>query len=191
MLEKKLGELNRDVLRRIFLYIAYKVEGQGYDPEDPAGETIYGITKKWYPEFYEKLKTALENNNKKELETAIFNSYSEIYKKSLSEYLPYPLNVTHFDFYFNAGDHSFEALQKLLKHFGRYLGKIDGIFGKHSKKALDIFLKEDYDFNNKFFYYSLYNYFRRNFYLDNPEKRYIIGWINRVQKIDKLCLTEL
>jgi lysozyme family protein len=178
-------------LKRFFIYVAFNIEGEGYDSNDPGGETIYGITKKWHAESYKKLKEAIESKDKTKIESAIYEAYYPIFKESYAEMIfpHYPtLAKTHFDFYFNAGKHAFETLQKVLNHWGYYNSAIDGIFGPHSQEALKRLIDDKVYDTSDLLLYSIYNYFRREFYLHNPQKRYIIGWLNRVQKIDKICL---
>lgn len=87
----------------LFRFIAFKLEKVG----EPVGDTptLYGITRKYYPEQYELIKKAIERGNYSDLYNTVMSVYEYIYKNSIaikfSDY--FPLNFNVFDMAFNKG----------------------------------------------------------------------------------------
>jgi len=162
-------------LEDAFKFIAYELEGRGYSKHDAAGATIYGITKKYYPEYYSALLGA---TNKEELDKTIELVYSSIFNRTKAKYLKFPLDILYFDFAFNAGeDDAGKALQKTLNLLGAHL-VVDGIVGKKTLASYE-------NFKNIPEIPLIYNAERRLFYIDNPQKEFRKGWLNRVSKLEE------
>lgn len=105
------------------LYLILEHEG-GYvnDPNDPGGETNYGISKRAYPDLDIK-------NLTKEQAKAIYTK--DYYLKSRCEQLPVGLDVSVFDMSVNAGvKTACKLLQKLV------CVPADGIIGPQTLKAV-------------------------------------------------------
>ena len=131
-----------DYKRDIFLYIAEHLEGAGAPKDDP--KTLYGITQRNYPAFYNSLDEALKQGyDVMRIRPLIVDIYNKIWDKVLAEKLPYPLNFYYFDFAFNSGRYwAVYHLQKLANHMmdGTPL-KLDGIWGpKTGAKLAGMFI---------------------------------------------------
>ena len=168
-------------LREIFLFIAEKLEGIG-QPKGDNNQTIYGITQANYPKYYGNLKNALDNDEP--ADDVIMEAYNYIFTKSGSGLLEYPLNVFHFDFYFNSqkGVRTItKQIQELLNRNGAEL-KVDGVLGYKTQQVLIL--------NTGCILGSciLFNTLRRQYYLTHSKHQWWLGLLTRVQKLEKFIL---
>lgn len=140
-----------------------KFEG-GYvnDPQDPGGETKYGISKKAYPKL--NIKDLSLNEAKKIYE-------SNYWLASKASELKDELQLIHFDTSVNMGNH--RAVKILQSASG---ATIDGIFGSETKSKSDKISVERYALERMFHYCEI---IRNNQMLI----KYIVGWKNRVMDI--------
>jgi len=171
--------------RDMLMYIARELEGRGYDKEDLV--TIYGITKKWYPQYYEQLKEVITDDQK--LMITLMDIYFKLYDEFKSNLLPFPLDIYHFDFSLNANPK--DATYKLQEVYKRVIGdiEVDGIFGKETASKFNK-LKGKYKMT--VYLYHEYCFSRKYFYLFELHKlRYERGWMARIAKLERLLGLEI
>tara|TARA_R100001244_G_C5161867_1_gene131075 strand:- start:16 stop:492 length:477 start_codon:yes stop_codon:yes gene_type:complete len=97
------------------------------DPDDPGGETKYGISKKTFPDVDIKSLT---------VEQAIDIYKKEYWKPSKVEMLPDRLWSIYFDMAVNMGiKRACEILQKACNHKNRFRIKVDGRLGRNTANA--------------------------------------------------------
>jgi len=178
-------------LADLFLFIAYELEGKGYDSEDI--ETIYGITKKYHPKIFATLQSDLKSHKNKD--EAVINAYSKMFGEMLyakdiylKENISFEIFANYFDFAFNAGEKNAakilqETVNKNISGENSQLVnvkplKVDGIIGKHTIKALEELYLFHYELS------CIYFLLRRKWYM-NGKKRYRCGWINRTLKLEE------
>jgi len=166
----------------LFRFIAYRLEGKGWD-DIP---TIYGITQKFYPQSYNRIKSLVDNGASKEMiDDAIMDAYNQIYEKSGAGKLWHPLNWVYFDFYFNAGLNAAIVLQETINDFiGYETITVDGVIGSKTLKALN-------EFKGNLAFIGFYILNRIKFYMNTNNKKYINGWINRTIKLAKYIYREV
>jgi len=135
--------MNKEKYTDIFMFIAKSIEKRGYDPKDPGGVTIYGITKLYHPQMFEKIKNAVYSENDDKINEAITNVYYEYYntvthKAKELEFL-FPLNIQYFDMAFNAGcDDAIFVLQRTIKEiFDIDELIVDGDWGPQTSKYVN------------------------------------------------------
>ena len=165
-----------------FLFIAKRLEGIG-QPKNDNNLTIFGITKAHYPEYYDKLRNALDNNQS--VKDVIVEAYSHIYNEAGSDRLTYPLNVFHFDFYFNSpkGVKTVtKQIQKLLNRNGAEL-KVDRVLGPMTEQVLILHT------GCVLGACMLFNTLRRQYYLTHSRHQWWLGLMTRVQKLESFILT--
>ena len=134
------------------------------DPDDPGGETCYGISKRSYPDLDISRLTAAQAK--------------EIYKndywlKCGCDLLSFPIALCLFDSAVNQGRRrACKALQKIL------LVEVDGIIGPITIKAMNYRPKKEQDsILTEFCAARIIRYAgTRNF------DKYGVGWVNRVLK---------
>ena len=121
----------------LFLFIAYKLEGKGWYDEP----TVYGITKRNYPEFYNRIDSLVRNNLPKSLiDKAIIDAYGFIYKKTKADKMSFPLNFLYFDFCFNSGSKiATKLLQQTINKITFANLLVDGIIGRKTLQAIKSF----------------------------------------------------
>ena len=160
------------------------------DPLDPGGETIFGVSSRWYPEVVGKLKDPWRTyEEKKALATAFY--YERIWRGRKVGWLPHPICCFVFDFAINTGTkRAVVTLQRVINKYCPFeyggLGfrkiKVDGIIGKKetiptTKALLDVsycnfcrdYLEERIRFYTKL---RLFNKYGR-------------GWVTRVLELRK------
>ncbi len=160
--------------------IAFTLDAEGgyvFDPNDPGGETKFGISKRQYPVL--------------DIKTLLLEDAKKIYKRdyweaSKAHLLPEKLAIVHFDTAVNHGvvdgDHYIDTANELLQAI--LCVKVDGIIGPQTLNQIDRYVKlygEDY-------IVKLYLERRARLYLDivraKPKMhRYINGWMNRLDKL--------
>jgi len=137
--------------------------GYVYDPNDPGGETKYGISKRAFPDL------DIKNLTIEDAKEIYFKHY---YLKGKCDKLPFPLNVVHFDTCVNCGIlRASKMLQKAINNLG-YKIKIDGIIGPITLSKIELIspniLSLEY-IKERVKYYS---------HLNKLDK-FKDGWINR------------
>ena len=160
------------------------------DPDDPGGATNKGITFATFRKYAKKLlgvEPTLQNLKRISNEQA-----AKIYKKKYwdkirgDEIKDQNLANIVFDFYVNAGRNATKLLQRVINQLGGNL-VIDGGIGPITIKALD-----KLDFKKV---YMLYKKGRADYYHriceKNPKlKKFLKGWLNRVNSFPDVEITE-
>jgi len=164
----------------IFLYIAYEIEGMGYDKKDPAGKTIFGITEKYYPEYYNEILEVVHNQEK--LNKKIIEVYTKLYHSYMPYNLKYPLDIFFFDFSFNSKPK--EAIRVLQRALNNLTGSELEPDGKWGNLTEGVYNK----FKDNIFLPEMFEIERKKWYIRNPQKRYRCGWINRCLKLEQFII---
>jgi len=145
---------------------------QGYvnDPDDPGGETKYGISKRSYPDV------DIKNLTPEHAKRIYFRDWWE--PLSLTEVFNQELASQIFKFAVNAGIHrAVIVLQTSINEvFGLPTVVVDGIFGpqtRHAMLEVQSGLLETY--LCAFFKLGIIQY-----YASLKKKKYIFGWLKRV-----------
>lgn len=180
------------MLRNELFRFVKKVEGEGA-PDQP---TIYGITEKWYPQHYNRIKSLVDNGASSDLiDDAVFDAYEQIYNACNADKLPYPLNWIYFDFYFNAGKNAGKVLQTTMNHYFYTHLRVDGVVGKNTLIGLgEISVRGK---TNKLT--MLYATERINYYVSlgkittmgGKEEDVRVGWINRANQLYNLIIKQM
>lgn len=128
------------------------------DPDDPGGETKYGISKRAYP------KLDIKNLTR----DAAASIYERDYFTSAKLYmLPDPLAYCVLDFGVNAGT------SRAVKVLQRVLGvSVDGVVGKGTAAAVEA-VRDPYAL------VAAYQRARTEYYVNLNKPRYLQGWLNR------------
>lgn len=145
----------------------FAAEG-GYvnDPDDPGGETNYGITKRFYPEL------DIKNLTKGEAKEIYMKDY--YLPMNIDAFQDFSLALHLFDMGVNAGT---KTAVKLLQGIGVML-KQDGIVGPKTIKWVN--------YSDK--YKAAYPYVRADYYARISHKtnyKYLRGWLNRIDNANK------
>lgn len=163
-----------------------RVNGYVKDPNDSGGETVYGITRKNFPNLkvwasLDKLKGIVAKRGykipKDEMEEIEGIYYRKFYQKvNIEAFDDCALGMQIFDFGINAGiSRAVKTLQSILRI------TVDGVCGiqtvttanlRHSKS-----LREAYR-NARIAYYHTISKKGNN-------KKYLKGWVNRANECDK------
>ena len=170
----------------LFRFIAFNLEKVG-EPKDDL-PTIFGITKKYYPKFYDMVKKAYESGNKSELVDTIISVYEYIYEHGISKrFAPYfPLNFNVFDMEFNKGPN--DAIYCWQMTYNYFMGdnaiEEDGKWGRETESSLHILDHIDINKAN-----DIYAYSRIERYMATTiNKSWVGGLINRVIRLQKHIL---
>jgi len=142
-------------------YLIDNIEG-GYvnDPNDPGGETKYGISKRAYPNL------DIRNLTYDEAEVIYLRDY---YSKYNIQNLPYPYNISVFDHGVNSGPIT------AIKFVQRCVGtKDDGIIGPNTIRLVRSFDHNLYLADRVKYYVSLSNFYR-----------YGRGWVKRLFQLQE------
>ena len=131
-------------------------------PDDPGGETKYGISKKAYPGA--------------DIAALTIEQAKQIYKDGYwipahCIDLPYPIDIIHFDTAVNCGVRTAnKILQNAINESRDELIKADGIIGKQTLDAMSDpeRIATNYLFN------------RIRYYVQINKPVFLVGWINRV-----------
>lgn len=140
-----------------------EAEGGYYNhPNDPGGETMYGLTKRDYPLL------DIKNLTREEADQIFWQDY---WLKSSAPLLPFPVYVSYFDSCVNTGR------KQANKFLQRSVGATaDGIVGPYTRSLLSKKDPKDVTFN-------IIDQ-RQNFYEDLSKNRpklkvFLKGWTNR------------
>lgn len=128
------------------------------DPDDPGGETKYGISKRAYPRLDIKNLTR----------DAAADIYERDYFTAAKLYmLPDPLAYCVLDFGVNAGT------SRAVKVLQRVLGvSVDGVVGKGTAAAVNAV-------SDPYALVASYQKARAEYYVSLNKSRYLQGWLNR------------
>lgn len=165
-----------------FVEIIIDHEG-GYvnDPDDPGGETKYGISKRAYPEL------DIANLTKDDAKTIYHRDYwKKVGGPSIAELSP-GVALVAFDHAVNAG---VDAAVKILQSLAG--SKVDGVFGPNTNKAVKKWVKNKPD-NDKAFQYPVNEYTTRRLadYVEIANfDKYGDGWFNRVISTHNYAIDE-
>lgn len=103
---------------RLISAVIYNEGGYVNHPRDTGGETVFGITKRWFPEDFGRVMDAIKNKrNPLPLVHEFYekNFYSELFDALVSDEVAYFV----FDWRVNAGTKSIELIKKALnKKYG-------------------------------------------------------------------------
>ena len=141
------------------------------DPDDPGGETNFGIAKRYHPNVDIKNLTR---------EKAIEIYYNEYWDAKVESY-PLPIQLQMFDMYVNLGaTGAIKVLQRTINYVSKDANKIkvDGVYGNNTRQRLAQCLTDYKSFN------CLLMGQRVTTYVDkvkqNPVKlKYLSGWVSR------------
>jgi len=156
-------------------------QNEGYysnNPSDSGGETILGITKRDYPNDYNKV---IAHYREGDLEAAQKEA-ARFYKKSFWNKHYGSLNDSLADVLFsisvNMGAGTVhKQLQKVLNHYFSYRLEIDGIFG--NKTLFACFAENQRSVRSALIYELSKRYYRLT--VEDPEdNRFLLGWLNRL-----------
>lgn len=162
---------NQDMIREMIKWIIINNEG-GYSnhPSDYGGETIYGISRKYHPNW---LGWKYLNNPTKALELAI-DFYIQNYFPVVSPFLNTHPASTFFllDYYINAGNYALYHLYEILgvKNFTDALNKVKQISDK------DLLFK---------LYKRRELFYKRIIQNDKTQVVFLKGWLNRNERTYK------
>jgi len=146
--------------------LLFRDEG-GYvnDPSDSGGETNLGISSRSYP--YEDIKNITYDRAR-----AIYKK--DYWDRAKCDILPLEIRYMHFDSAVNMG------IRTAVKLLQRASGcEDDGIFGKQTLKASENATLKRYSEERILYYKDIVDQRPRN-------KKFLRGWINRVQRIINL-----
>ena len=154
--------INTDERFEKFIKFILKAEG-GYvnDPKDAGGETKYGISKRAFPQY------DIKNLTVDQAKQIYYNCYYKPCKADKIE--PELLALQVFDFAVNAGiSRAIKAIQRVAEV------KQDGILGTITFAKL-----QQKDYSHEYIAY------RKNYYTNLDQPRFIKGWIYRVDECTK------
>ena len=159
------------IFEKAFMFVLKWEGGYTNDPDDPGGETKYGISKRQYPYLDIKHLT---------LEQAKDIYYKDYWLKAkcdlISNHCP-KAAIMHFNFAVNIGiERSAKFLQKAINRQGFSL-TVDGIIGPITLQALSQcnceWLVDTYTVVTSIFYNKLVNKYKHL-------TKFYKGWMNRV-----------
>ena len=155
----------RENFDKAFQFVLKWEGGYVNDPDDPGGETKYGISKRAYPHLDIKNLTV---NQAKEI------YFYDYWVKGMCDGLPAGVDLMHFDFCVNAGvKRAGRVLQKTLNEFFDAKLVVDGVVGPKTLSAL-----AGVDVRELLGAYALE---RASFYVELGKKKFLKGWLNRVR----------
>jgi len=162
------------------------------DPNDPGGETIYGITKVYHPEAFKRIMALPADEQKPAAREFFHNNY---WITARCDEIPWPFSLAVFDAYVNMrkfevrnlglGSEAIVCLQRALKI------NDDGVFGRQTKRELYAIIPE---FKPRVFRRMVTE--RQILYhlkvVAKPIKmRYLAGWFNRCNALHALGAKDL
>ena len=149
------------------------IEG-GYvnNPNDPGGETKYGISKRRYPNL------DIKNLTKEQAKQLYYKDY---WHPSKSYALPSRIDAIHFDAAVNLGiKRANKLLQQSVNNISKHKLIVDGIIGPKTLGTIVAIkdyklLEKEYLLQRIFYYFKIGRRLRKFFY----------GWIARIVKLSK------
>lgn len=144
-------------------------------PNDPGGETKYGITKRSYPNLNIKNLT---------IEEAKVIYKQDFWDKNKIEKYPYGIRLMMFDMAVNMGNrNAVKVLQRAMNRFDIKHLRVDGIAGKNTNAAVSLL----FAMNKGFLLLSMLNGERITYYvtLAKSEKFrvFLVGWVKRANMV--------
>ena len=175
---------------KIFDFVIEHEGFKSFNPHDLGGQTIFGITKRFYPKTFDLfIRFGFDQERCREIAYHFY--LHEFWKKAKIDKLPYPVNFYVFDFAVNTGKkRAICTLQRVINRFcpidyGTYSFTkitIDGIIGEKETIPATMALM---DIAKCHFCYS-YITARIDFYLCLRHfKEFGRGWIRRVLDLVK------
>lgn len=158
---------NDQLFMKIIPLILEKEGGYVNHPNDPGGETKYGITKRQYPDLDIKALT------EEKAMTIYYEKYWKVMKANLDKLDNPELVLQLFDMGINAGPQTAIMLLQALVNV-----KMDGIIGVQTIEAVKRLVNPviSYKMIRKYYYKFLVIREKKNMV-------FLEGWINRVDKI--------
>ena len=146
------------------------------DPNDPGGETKYGISKQAYPNLDIK-------NLTKEQAKEIY--YKDYWLKSHCDKIIYPVNIMAFDTAVNMGKRT--AIKLLQTAIKQQISQIvvDGLYGPKTHNYMLLCNKETLLIDYAFFRTKKYIYLTMR---NKQLHKFLYGWTKRVYKVYKFCI---
>jgi len=160
--------------KRFFTKLLLNEGGYSNDPLDSGGKTIYGITKRDYPDHFHLVYRLYKDGKTALAEQAASNFYfvefyNPLYENIKDEQLAFRI----FDFSVNAGKkRAVKILQRTINKSGIYNLDIDGIFGEKTLEAVN-----NLDLN------TMYVAELKGYYISLNQPRFIKGWLNRLKNL--------
>lgn len=149
----------------------FKFEG-GYvnDPDDPGGETKYGISKRSFP------RVDIKNLTKKQAE----DIYWRYYWLPLYDVMPERVGQKVFDLAINTGrKRAHQFLQKGLRSLG-YKISVDGVIGQRTMVTIENAVDADADIYGALVAQAETYY--RNLARRGRFSKYLRGWLRRLEE---------
>jgi lysozyme family protein len=145
------------------------------DPHDKGGETVIGITKRDFPEYFHRVFNLMKSGNIEAAKIIANEFYYEVFWNPLYENLNEKLAIKLFDIGVNIGvTKAVKILQTTLQTFDKDI-VIDGVFGtKTLKSCNEIKLQESL--------YSRFVFELSQFYASLNQPRFFNGWLNRLYR---------
>jgi len=166
---------------KAFMFILKWEGGYVNDPDDPGGETKYGISKRQYPDL------DIKNLTIEQAKEIYWKDYWLRGKCDKIEALSQRLAFLHFNYCVNTGiSRAGKFLQKALRRSG-FDVVVDGLIGQKTLEFLEN--------SNRDLVYEAYNNQATLYYTRLVQKRRILrkfyfGWMNRVTDAYLFGLTE-
>lgn len=158
----------RDKFEKAMKFVREAEGGYYNHPNDPGGETMYGITKRDYPDL------DIKNLSREKADDIFFNDY---WIPSVAEKLPEPVYISYFDSAVNTGR------KQANKFLQRALGvSADGVVGPITLKAIEKADTKDLAYKIIEQRQAFYDMLAKN----KPKlKVFLKGWTNRNNNLKK------
>lgn len=155
----------RENFDKAFQFVLKWEGGYVNDPDDPGGETKYGISKRAYPDL------DIKNLTVEQAKEIYFYDY---WVKGMCDGLPAGVDLMHFDFCVNGGvKRAGMVLQETLNEFFNEKLVVDGVVGPKTLLAVS-----KVDTEKLLGAYALK---RVCFYAELGKEKFLRGWLNRVK----------
>ena len=157
----------------------FKNEGITFtnDPKDMGGETVIGITKKNFPEYFHRVFNLLKSGSVESAKIIAEEFYKEYFWNKMYQSLDEKLAIKLFDVGVNIGvKRSVRVLQETLQKFGKDV-ESDGIFGQITLAACN-------SIKHQPSLYSRYIFELSQYYFSLNQPRFLNGWLNRLYLSD-------
>lgn len=160
---------------KAFAFTKTNEGGYSNHPSDKGGETLYGVSSKWYPEIYKELAEA-QPNEVEDILKAFF--YSEFWNPAYEQLFFEPTAIRLYDLSVNISKHkAVELLQKTFNGLSTTRIAEDGVFGNGTLRAVNLPPIRHENFYAR--YVSLVEAYYRSLADFNVFGN---GWLNRLHK---------
>lgn len=168
-------------IRQIIKEIILNIEGfYSNHPNDYGGETVYGIARKFNPNWKGWNIVDNNRNNLSKVKDILLDLAIDFYYDKY--FLPikpvFDLKVKSgiflFDWYINSGNYAIKELQKVLNV------KVDSIIGKETLAAINKFSDDDLLLE---LILQRMSFYIRIILSDKSQLVFLLGWFNRIKKI--------